>query len=146
MPDLNAAAARIEHLGRTDFPHSYAGLAVDEARHVVTIYRVPLAGFDAAARAAASPMVVEMRDAPFSATTLGALHDRIVADLDHWRRRGLTIHTVGARHDGTGVEVGASDVAAARSELAERYGAQAPIVVVPQGPVVPLTMPGPATS
>jgi hypothetical protein len=77
---------------------------------------------------------------------LTALQERITADLRLWAERGVRINTVGARHDGSGVEVGTEDVAAARRDLPGRYGADAPIIVVEQGPVVPLTAadsPGP---
>ncbi|HEX8628005.1 MAG TPA: hypothetical protein VF755_07525, partial [Catenuloplanes sp.] len=44
-------------------------------------------------------------------------------------------------HDGAGVEVGVGpdDLARARTELPGRYGPTAPLIVVEQAPVVPLT-------
>jgi hypothetical protein len=45
---------------------------------------------------------------------------------------------IGARHDGSGVEVGTQDPDRARLELPARYGSRAPFVIVDQGPVRPL--------
>jgi hypothetical protein len=89
-------------------------------------------------REAAAGVCVVVRDAPHGADELTALHRRITADLPFWQQRGLRITTVGARHDGTGVEVGTQDPARARTELPARYGADAPIIVVESGPVFPL--------
>jgi hypothetical protein len=70
----------------------------------------------------------------------------VVGDLPMWSGRGVDIFTVGARHDGAGVEIGARDVEPARRELTEHYGAGAPLIVVGQDPVVTLPAAGPATA
>lgn len=50
---------------------------------------------------------------------------------------------MGARHDGTGVDVGTQDLPEARSTFPERYG-DAPVILVQQGPVRPMRATGPA--
>ena len=140
-PELDAAMARIDHGGRTDHPHSYAGLEVDQHQVNATVYRVPSAAFDDFIRAAAENTCVTVRDAAHSLTELTTWQDRLTADLPSWTARGVRIFTVGARHDGTGVEVGVQDVAQAKDQLHARYGRSAPLVFVEQAPVTPLTSP-----
>lgn len=142
-PELAAVMGRIESVGRSRFPDSYAGLEVDEPGVRTIVYRVPSAEFDGFVRENAGDVCVVVRDAAHSARRLAALQDRITADLDRWASDGLRINAVGARHDGTGVEVGVEDVARARVELTARYGADAPVIVVEQGPLVPLPWTGP---
>ncbi|GAA0817420.1 hypothetical protein [Spirilliplanes yamanashiensis] len=138
-PDLAAVIAAIDEAGGRDFAAAYAGVEVDQAGVRAIVHRVPAADFDAAVRGLTPAGVcVVVRDAAHSRATLAALQERITADLAEWEGRGVRIETVGARHDGSGVEVGARDPERARAELAARYGADAPIVVVRSGPVVPL--------
>jgi len=147
--ELYAALARLDSAGRTDFPDVYAGLEIDERRGMAIVYRVPSAAFDDHVRRTAGGLPVELRDAVHPLASLTALQERITADLRLWAGRGVRINTVGARHDGSGVEVGTEDVAAALRDLPGRYGADAPIIVVEQGPVVPLPAadaPGPRTA
>jgi hypothetical protein len=135
---LDAAMARIERGGRADFADSYAGLEVDQAGVRAVVYRVPSAAFDEFVRRAAEDTCVVVRDAAHGLTELTEWHDRVVADLGVWQARGIRISTVGARHDGAGVEVGTPDVAGARSALTAHYGAPAPLIFLEQGPVTPL--------
>jgi len=141
-PALEAAMARIERGGRADFPDSYAGLEVDQAGVQAIVYRVPSAAFDEFVRQAAENACVLVRDAAHGLTELTEWHNRIVADLGDWRERGVPISTVGARHDGTGVEIGTPDVPGTRSALAARYGDPAPLIFLEQGPVTPLPRTG----
>jgi hypothetical protein len=138
-PELDAAIARIDRAGREEHPDSYAGLEVDQAQVRAVIHRVPSAEFDDAIRSAAADTCVVVRDAPHALTELTAWHDRLVADLSYWAGRGVRIATVGARHDGVGVEVGTQDLARARVEFPLRYGRTAPLVLVESGPVTPLS-------
>lgn len=137
-PALAAAMARIEAGGRADFAASYAGLEVDQQRVQAIVYRVPSVEFDDFVRHAAEDACVIVRDAAFGLADLTAWQERIVADLDRWRARGLPVTSVGARHDGAGVEIGTADVARARREMLSEYGERAPLVFVEQGPAVPL--------
>jgi hypothetical protein len=137
-PRLDAAMARIDRGGRADHPDSYAGLEVDQQQVRAIVYRVPSAEFDDFVRVSAEDSCVVVRDAAHGLTELTAWHDRIVADLPMWADRGVRISTIGARHDGIGVEVGTPDVPRTRDALVAAYGPQAPLVFVEEGPVLPL--------
>jgi hypothetical protein len=136
---LDAAIARIDGGGRGDFKDSYAGLEVDQQLVRAVVYRVPSAQFDDFIRQAAGTACIVVRDAPNSVADLSIWHDRVLADLAFWTARGIRIATIGARHDGTGVEIGTQDVDRARLELPARYGSRAPLVFVQEGPVIPLS-------
>lgn len=142
-PSLDAAMARIDRAGRRDYDDSYAGLEVDQQRVRAVVYRVPSAEFDDFIRLSAENTCVVVIDSLHGLRELNHWHDRVVADLDLWAARGIRIVTVGARHDGFGVEVGTRDVDRARAQLPTRYGEQAPLIVIEQGPVTPLAQPGP---
>ncbi len=145
-PELDAAIARIDRAGREQHRDSYAGLEVDQAQVRAVVHRVPSAAFDDVIRYAAADTCVVVRDAPHALTELTAWHDRLVADLPYWAGRGIRIVTVGARHDGVGVEVGTRDPALARVEFPLRYGRSAPLVLVESGPVTPLNSTEPPRS
>ncbi|GAA3335823.1 hypothetical protein GCM10020358_05620 [Amorphoplanes nipponensis] len=139
---LEAAMARIDAGGRAEHAGSYAGLEVDQERVRAIVYRVPSAAFDEFIRTSADNTCIVVRDAGHSLAELTGWHDRIVADLPAWQAAGVRISSVVARHDGAGVEIGTPDVERAREELPRRYGRQAPLVFVEQGPVIPLAEPG----
>jgi hypothetical protein len=136
--ELGAAIARIEDGGRKTFSNNFAGLEVDQRQVRAIVYRVPSAAFDDFLRITAEDACIVVRDAAHSVGELSAWRDRITADLGRWTGLGIRISTVGARHDGAGVEIGTQDVARARAELPAYYGADAPLVFVEQGPVTPL--------
>jgi hypothetical protein len=140
-PELAAAMARIEAGGRDEFADSFAGLEVDQEHVRAIVYRVPSAAFDDFIRGRAEDTCVLVRDAAHTLAELTGWQERVVADLDAWAAQGVPIATVGARHDGAGVEVGTPDVFGTRSALTARYGSTAPLVFVEQGPVVPLSVP-----
>lgn len=136
---LDAAIARIDSGGREDFPASYAGVEVDQEHVRAYVYRVPSTGFDDFIRHAAGNTCIVVRNAPHSAADLTVWHDRVVADLSFWTSRGIRIVSIGARHDGTGVEVGTQDPDRARLELPARYGSRAPLLITDEAPVRPLS-------
>ena len=140
-PSLEAAMEKIDRGGRADFPQSFAGLEVDQEGVRAIVYRVPSAAFDDFVRAAAEDACVVVRDADHSTKDLAVWHDRVLADLPYWTHRGVRIVSIGARHDGTGVEIGVRDVEAARRELLARYGGEAPLIFMPADPVRPLPVP-----
>lgn len=142
-PELDAAMARIDGAGRQDFADSYAGLEVDQAEVCAIVYRVPSPDFDEVIRDAAGAACVVVRDAPHARAELDRWQQRVVADLPMWSERGVPIVTVGARHDGAGVEIGVADVERARRDLRDHYGDGAPLVVVGQEPVFTLPAPHP---
>ena len=137
-PELDAAMAAIDEAGRESFPDSYAGLEVDQEQVRAIVHRVPSDAFDDVLRQAGAAVCVEVRDAAHSLRELTGWHDRVVADLDSWSAAGVRIVTVGARHDGAGVEVGVRDAARARDRLFSRYGESAPLIIVDQDPVIPV--------
>lgn len=138
---LEAVMTRIDEAGRGEFAGSFAGLEVDQARVRTIVYRVPSAAFDDFIRRSAEDVCVVVRDAPYAATELAYWHDRVLADLAYWTDKGIRIVSVGARHDGTAVQIGARDVTRAKTELLSRYGDRAPLIFVEEGPVRPLTSP-----
>lgn len=138
-PQLDAVIARIDRAGRGEFATSYAGVEVDQQRVRAVVYRVPSAAFDDVIRQQADNACVIVRDAAHSTSDLAVWHDRVLADLAFWTSRGIRIVTIGARHDGAGVEVGTRDLDRARMELPARYGARAPLIFIAEGPVTPLT-------
>ena len=121
--------------GETDLPWD---TEVDQEQVRAIVYRVPCDPFDDLVRQSADAACVEVRDAEHTLRELTDWHDRIVADLPSWPAEGVRIVTVGARHDGAGVEVGVRDVDLARERLFARYGAAAPLIIVHQEPVVPI--------
>jgi len=143
---LEAAMARIDAAGRAHHAASYAGLEVDQQGVRAIVHRVPSAAFDDFIRLTAENTCIVVRDAAHSLADLGGWHDRIVADLPAWQANGVRISSVVARHDGAGVEIGTRDVDRARIELPRRYGPEAPLVFVEEGPVIPLAEPGVPTA
>jgi hypothetical protein len=144
-PKLGAAIARIEQGGRGRYSRNYAGIEVDQPRVRAIVYRVPSSAFDKFVRNSAEDTCIVVRDARHGLAELTLWHDRIVADLPMWGKRGLRISSVGARHDGAGVEIGTPDVEAARREMQAKYGERAPLLFAEQGAVVPYTPSTPST-
>ena len=137
-PELDAAMAAIDRAGRESFPDSYAGLEVDQEQVRAIVHRVPSDAFDDVLRRTGDAVCIEVRDAEHSLRHLTEWHDRIVADLNSWSAEGVTVVSVGARHDGAGVEVGVRDPDRARERLLSRYGADAPLIIIEQEPVIPI--------
>ncbi|GIF24332.1 hypothetical protein BJ973_007811 [Actinoplanes tereljensis] len=140
-PRLESVMNRIEQVGRTQFPDSYAGLEVEQELVRAVVYRVPSAEFDDFIRKTAEDACILVRDAAHSAVSLAVWHDRVVADLPFWSHQGVPIVSIGARHDGTAVEIGTRDVTKARTALLGRYGSRAPLMFVSADPVRPLPSP-----
>jgi hypothetical protein len=138
-PKLEAVMGRIDRAGRSEFADSFAGLEVDQRRVRAIVFRVPSAVFDDFIRETAEDVCIVVRDAAHSTKDLGVWHDRVLADLPYWSHRGIHVVSIGARHDGSGVEVGTRDVERTRAELLGRYGAAAPLIFEEQDPVRPLT-------
>ncbi|GIE27863.1 hypothetical protein Ait01nite_009080 [Actinoplanes italicus] len=138
-PRLAAAMERIDRGGRERFAASFAGLEVDQTRVRAIVYRVPSAAFDDFIRAGAEDSCIVVRDAAHGVAELTTWHDRVVADLSYWVGQGIEISTVGSRHDGAGVEIGTPDIEATRGALLARYGDEAPLIFVEEGPVRPLS-------
>jgi hypothetical protein len=133
--DVSDAAARVDEWARTQFPQVYAGLETRAAR--VLVYRKPSPEFDAGLRALDLPAPAVPRDAPYAAPELEALATRIVGDIEYWRGQGIEIASVGARHDGSAVEVGSPQADQLAPRLTARYGPTPPAVVEQVGPIRP---------
>ncbi|MGH3897042.1 MAG: hypothetical protein ACRDTA_02075 [Pseudonocardiaceae bacterium] len=129
---MSKSAGQVEQLGER-FPAHYAGLELVAGQ--IVIYRKPSTDFDQALQGLHLPVEVVVRDAPYSAAELQPLVERIQGDFDYWRGLGVPIITVGARHDGTAVEVGTERPDQASRLLPQRYGAVPPVVAVRTGPV-----------
>jgi hypothetical protein len=142
-PELDAAMADIDRIGRESYPDSYAGLEVDQEQVRAIVYRVPSDAFDEVLRLAGQSACIEVRDAAHPLRALTAWHDRVVADLNTLPSDGVHVVSVGARHDGAGVEVGVRDAAAAAGPMRSRYGPDAPLILVEQEPVIPIAAPAP---
>lgn len=132
---MNDAAAKVDQLGRERFAAQYAGLEIGADQLIV--FRKPSAAFDDAVRAQKLDVPVDLRDAPYSAAELQALADRVAADVDYWQGRGIEISSIGARQDGTAVEVGTPQPDKLAPLLPGRYGATPPAVAVQIGPIAP---------
>jgi len=139
--ELGSVISKIEAAGKGAFAGSFAGVEVDQERVRAIVYRVPSAAFDAFVRRAAVDACVVVRDADHSTKDLMVWHDRVLADLPYWTDHGVRIVSIGARHDGTGVEIGVRDAVRARRELLARYGDRAPLIFRPADPVRPLPAP-----
>ncbi|WP_433834200.1 hypothetical protein ACQP2E_35780 [Actinoplanes sp. CA-015351] len=138
-PVLSDAMERIDQGGRDRFAERYSGMEIDQKRVRAVVYRVPSAGFDDFVRSSAEDACIVVRDSAHAVAELTGWQERVVADLHYWVDQGVRIVTVGSRHDGVGVEIGTRDIDQARLQLPERYGAEAPLVFVEEGPVLPLT-------
>ncbi|PZG16547.1 hypothetical protein C1I95_17290 [Micromonospora craterilacus] len=133
--EMSQALDRIRQAGESTYRDTFAGLEVVPEEGYAIVYGVPSPEFEAFVRDAAQGQCVVLRNAAHSFAELNALQDRIMVDWDLWRTRGIDISSIGARHDGSGVEVGTLDVEKARAELPEHYDTDIPIIVEQAGPV-----------
>ncbi|MGD9527179.1 hypothetical protein [Pseudonocardia sp.] len=127
------AAGEVDRWARERFPQLYAGVATEDAR--VLVYRKPSAEFDAALRELRLPAPTVPLDAPYSAPELEALASRVVADIPYWREQGIDVMSVGARYDGTAVDVGTPQPERLAPLLPGRYGTTPPAQAEAIGPI-----------
>lgn len=113
--------APVDRFCRARFPDHYAALAVEDDQRSLIVYRRPLAGFDAAVRQRFPQVVISFRDARYSERELAAAVQRILADIEYWRERGVEITEVGPAGDGNSVLVKARDPGPARRLLSQHY-------------------------
>jgi len=131
------ALNRIQQAGESTFRDVFAGLETVQDKGYAIVYRVPSPKFDAFIRESAGDECVLVQDVAFSNARLRVLQDRIVADVEFWRKRGIAINLISASYDGSGVVVGTLDVAKAEVELPRHYATEIPIIVRTQSPMVP---------
>lgn len=103
---LNERAVAARDLGRRDYAGSYAGEAIDTANGRVILYRVPSAAYDRALQKIPSIHPVDVR---YSEATLLRWRDQLVADLDTWEKRGITLNRVGPSPADNCLTVGVDD-------------------------------------
>ncbi|WP_422752601.1 hypothetical protein [Micromonospora sp. WMMD708] len=92
---LMDAAARVDEVAPGRWPAAYAGVALDVPGGRLMIYRVPTAGMDAALRALAPAVRVDLVDATYPAASLEKGAAKVWADQAFWQQRGVTVHGVG---------------------------------------------------
>ncbi|MGE3285751.1 MAG: hypothetical protein AB7J32_06555 [Pseudonocardia sp.] len=135
-PAASDAASEVDRWAHERFPQVYAGVQTEDTR--VLVYRKPSAEFDAALRELQLAVPAAALDAPYSAPELAALASRVVADIPYWRTQGIDVVSVGARHDGTAVDVGTPQPGQLAPLLPGRYGTAPPARAEPLGPLAPI--------
>jgi hypothetical protein len=128
--DLDGVLSQLDPYAQQHFAAVYSGAEVRSETDRLRVYRVPSAAFDAWLTSTYGKDCVEVVDAKHSALQLTTLANRIASDLTYWHSVGIPVWTVAPLNDGSAVQVGTTNVAAATRELPLRYGADAPIVVV----------------
>lgn len=129
------AAETVEHLASSAYSARYAGMKMVDGALVV--YRT--AGpekMDTALLAAASPISVTFEDASYSAADLAPLRTKVEKDVTYWSERGITVTSVAVAYDGSGVQVGVNNVAAAREQFTDRYGDSSALLLSEEAPNV----------
>ena len=132
---LSEIAGQIQPRAGKDFADVYAGLRLVQERDRIQVFRKPSADFDRWIVHDFAADCVEVLDARYSDRELRAVQDRIDADMNYWRQRGIRINTVGADFVRGVIVVGTQDEDRARQEMPARYGADPPIEVEHQEPV-----------
>jgi hypothetical protein len=135
--DLSEPAGVIDEFARTRFGSQYAGIELSDGR--IKVYRTAVqqpADFDLSIRDLDLGVDVQILDAPYSAMQLQALADRVTQDIGYWQSMGISISSVGARQNGTAVDVGMTATDDAGRLFDERYVAEPPVVLQKNGPVV----------
>jgi hypothetical protein len=135
--ELDALAGRVQPYAQAHFAEVYAGLALRSEQERIRVYRKPSADFDAWIVGTFAADCVEVVDARYSERELRVWVDRVAADMPGWQAQGIPVNSVSGRIDGSGIEVGTTDVERVKRELAQRYGPDAPITVVYADAVVP---------
>lgn len=133
--DMGEDASRVDQWARERFPEVYAGIETSDAGLIV--FRKPSAAFDEGLRTLGVSTPVVLRDAPYANAELATLAERVLADVDYWAGQGIEITSVGARADGTAVDVGSPQADRLTPRLAGRYGTTPPAIAEPVGPIVP---------
>jgi len=133
--DVSEDASRVDSWGRARFPEFYAGVQTYDAKLVV--FRRPSAAFDDELRGLELSSPTEPHDAPHSSQELEALAERVVADIGYWRDQGIEVLSVGARPNGSAVEVSSPQADRLAPLLPGRYGTVPPAVAEPVSPPPP---------
>ncbi|WP_162907335.1 hypothetical protein [Allorhizocola rhizosphaerae] len=132
---LNEIAGAVRAAGEQRFPDAFAGVAVDTDQDAVLVWRKASPAFDGYLAGQPWHSSVKMMDARHSRAELQPAFDRLRADTEEWNGRGIVLHELSIRQDGSCVEVGAQDPAKAEGALAGHYPGAALCVVQGQGRV-----------
>ncbi|MFG2907016.1 hypothetical protein ACGF13_18370 [Kitasatospora sp. NPDC048286] len=120
---LNRAGQAIEGLAMTDYPDQYFGTCRDRNTNTLYVMRVPGGGLDAAVTRMAAPTVkVAFADAAGSRGQLMTFLNRIRADTEEWRAKGVEIEALTLAIDGSGVIVDTPQWQSAAADIKAKYG------------------------
>ncbi|MCK9897276.1 hypothetical protein [Frankia sp. AgB32] len=127
---LDTIAVTVDLLLGADHSAGFSGLVVSAADGVVTVYRTApyTAEIDRVLRENIGMDHLVVATAPYSRAYLRQISDRIVADWEFWRQRGVVLSSVGAAARGESVRLGIEDEASAPAVL--EYYAGLPITIV----------------
>ncbi|RKN51207.1 hypothetical protein D7223_05760 [Micromonospora endolithica] len=132
---LTDAAGAVDAIG-VRWPDVYAGVSLDLPADVLLVHRVPAAGFDEAVRRLVPHVTVRFVDAEHAALALDRQAERVVRDVDYWRQRGVSVHSVGTTI-GECVTVGVGDPDRDAAVVTAHYRG-VPLCVEQGAPLVPL--------
>ena len=134
--DLDELANRLQPYAQAHFADAYTGVELRSEQDRIRVYRKASAAFDAWVLREFAASCVEIVDARYTAVELTGLVQRISADAPYWQSLGVPMNLVSVNPDGSGIQVGTTEVERARRELARRYGTGIAITVVYAEPVV----------
>ncbi|MEV1015506.1 MULTISPECIES: hypothetical protein [unclassified Micromonospora] len=139
--ELMAAADTVEDYAARNWPHAYTSVSLDLPGRVLLVHRVPTADFDAKIRPLVRGVSVRFVDSAYSGRTLDGWFERVQADIDDWRRRGVTIHSLFWNGEGSIDRCLTVEVGNPRHDatLLTTHYADMSICVRQGGPAVPLT-------
>nr|MDT0659855.1 hypothetical protein [Micromonospora sp. DSM 115978] len=132
---LSEAASAIESFGRSRFPESYTGVALEADGRGLVVYRRPSPSFDTALHHLVAGLPVTVHDARYAERELLSAVDQLRVDDAYWREQGLRIAAFGPRHDGSGIDLTTPDVDLARRLLPGRYDVE--FLITRGGPYAP---------
>jgi hypothetical protein len=92
---LTNAYTKVETAARKRFPDTYAGSRLDLPGNALVVHRKPSPGFEEAIRALVPGVTVRFAYASHSERQVNAWTERVIADQDYWKRRGITLHGIG---------------------------------------------------
>ncbi|MFI6226158.1 hypothetical protein ACIBCR_02425 [Micromonospora echinospora] len=133
---LMNAYAKVETDARKHFPDTYAGSQLDLPGDALVVHRKPSPEFDEAIRALVPGVTVRYAYASHSERQVNAWTERVIADYDYWRGRGITLHGIGPDM-GQGVFVEIDNPFRDDIALLTHYD-DLPLRVEQGGPAVPL--------
>jgi len=121
-PALTTAADKVIPVLEQRFAHSYAGILMRSEVPEMVIYRKPDRELDAEVRRLVPDVRVRIEDADHTLVEMKKVVTAIFDDPEHWKGKGLTVHSAGPDVDGSGVNVTTStDVGVLEDALKARF-------------------------